>query len=609
MTRIPQTKIDEIISAADIGTYISRYVSLKKAGKNLKGLCPFHKEKTPSFMVSPEKQIYHCFGCGKGGNVVGFLMDIDKISFIEAVRKIAFDLGIKLPESSRVEDEQKQSRYAKLYAVNKEAAEFFYRELHKKENLKALNYIRERKFKLNTIKRFHIGFAPRKWDALVKLAQASPEGTEIYEELGLIQKKEQGDGYFDKFRNRILLPFYNNSGRIVGFGGRRLDENDNPKYLNSPESIIYKKGEILYGLYQAHDTIREKNSAILVEGYFDLLRLVDQGIDNVVASSGTAISQEQGRLLKRYTNSVLIAYDSDDAGITAALRNSQILEGLDLNVSIIHIPAPDDPDSYILKNGVKAFYNLIKNRLSPIEFRLRQFLAGNQNISIEDKNQFVDEVFLDLIHNPNDVKVGLYLHQIAERLQIQESFLIARFQQLKKQKRYPITDADRKTEDHQTQGKKYEFRQGQWQAEEGIIALLLLNEKDISNYILHRLSSSDFVNDTCRAIYEYIATEIEEIGHIDTKILGQKFNSEGEQQLITKVLLDDINNPLKFAVDCTYKMRKWSLDSRFNEIKRMINDEASSPDSVLHFVKELTEIRAKLNEIEQERAKYVKNNL
>jgi DNA primase len=607
MVRIPQAKIDEIINAADISNFISRYVALKKSGKNLKGLCPFHTEKTPSFMVSPEKQIYHCFGCGKGGNVVSFLMEFEKLSFIDAIRKIAFELGIRLPEPSVETGSDTKSKYDLLYDANRSAREFFKAQLDEPAGTGAKKYLRERKLKKSTLAKFDVGYAPKKWDAFLNSSKFSDEMLTILSDLGLIQKKEKGTGYFDKFRNRLMFPFHNASGRIVGFGGRRLDENDQPKYLNSPESIIYKKGEILYGLFQAIQKIREKNSVIIVEGYFDLLRLVDNGIENVVASSGTAVSDEQARLIKRYTNHVIIAYDSDDAGVKAALRNSSILESRDLNVSLISIPPPHDPDSYILSEGTGAFYTLIKNKISPVEFRFKHYFNTDAEISVEDKNAFIDGLFEDLLTIPNEVKIGLYLHQIAGKMQMQESFLISRFNQLKKQKRYGGQNVTREASEQEKQPSV--TKHGQWQAEEGIIALLLINDATISRQILEHLSASDFVNEEYRVIFEKITLELEELGEVDIKVLQKELDPEQDSSIVSRLLLFEINNPAKLAADCIYKMRKWSLDSRFNEIKRHINDEASSPDAVLHYIKELTEIRNKLTDIAHERDKYLKTNL
>ena len=603
MARIPPEKIDEIKQSAEIVTHISRYVALKKSGKNFLGLCPFHKEKTPSFSVSPEKQIFYCFGCGKGGDVFGFTMAVENISYIEAVRKTAFNLGIKLPEYSSQISEQQKSEFEVLYKTNQEAKNYFVTKYLDKNSPAARQYFSNRKIKTVTSKKFEIGFAPKKWDELQKYSALKNVDQIILEELGLIQKKSNSDEYFDKFRNRIMFPFHNTSGRIVGFGGRRLDENDQPKYLNSPESRVYKKGEILYGLYQAIDSIREKKSAILVEGYFDLLRLVDSGIPNVVASSGTALTEGQARLLKRYTDNVIISYDSDDAGIKAAMRNSDILEKSGLNVYIIEIPLPYDPDSLILENGKNAFFNLLKNKFSPMEFKLTRFLANKPDLSIESKNTFIDQSLESLVSLPNEVKVGLYIHQISQRLEIAENFLISRFNSIKKRNQFRKEIQSDEKNEQTTQSR---FRTGQWRAEEGLLTLLLSNNAEVINYILSEISASNFKNDDLKKIFEKILITWEEMGEINLKVIQQEFDNAEEQNLLAKLSMAEINNPDKFAADCVYQMRKWHLDSRFSELKRLMNQESTAQKSVLHYMKELAEIRKKLSDIETERARFLK---
>ena len=463
MASIPQSKIDEIQAAADIVQVISRYVALKKAGKNLKGLCPFHQEKTPSFIVSPEKQIYHCFGCGKGGNVFNFLMETEKITFIEVVRNLASDYGIKLPRHEE-RSVGAENVFDRLYLANGAAATFYQKQLFHEVNQKPLTYLRKRKLSDATVKKFGIGYAPKSWDSLQKYMQKQPIQTKTLVELGLIQKRDSREGYFDKFRNRIMFPFQSTSGRFVGFGGRRLVESDQPKYLNSPESDIYRKGELLYGLNYAITKIREMNMVILVEGYFDLLRLVDSGIENVVASSGTAITEQQGRLLKRYTSRVLIAYDSDEAGVSAAIRNSEILEQLALDVYILRIPVPHDPDSFVLENGKEAFLEVIRQRVTPFDMKLQSITGQMQELSDEDKNRAVDEMMQSLVKLPNEIKIGLYIHRLSEKMEIAENFLIARFNRLKQRQRIDSTALEKLPPVEK-------FRVGEWQAEENIIAL------------------------------------------------------------------------------------------------------------------------------------------
>jgi DNA primase len=600
MSRIPQQKIDEIISAADIVSYVSRYVALKRTGKNLKGLCPFHKEKTPSFTVSPEKQFYHCFGCGKGGNLFGFLMDMEKLSYIEVIKKVAADLGITLP---RFESERgaAKSQFEKLLRLNHQVKDFYKSELNKAERTVASEYLKKRKLKSSIIKHFELGYAPNIWDSLKR--KSFPEKELL--DLGLIQLKDNEKGTYDKFRNRLMFPFHDTSGRIVGFGGRALHSDQQPKYLNSPESPVYKKGTILYGLFQAADSIRKEETVILVEGYFDLLRLVDSGISNVVASSGTAVSTNQAFLLKRYAKRVIIAYDSDEAGIRAAMRNAMIMEGADLEVYMITIPVPDDPDSYILKNSIQDFKNLLEKKVLPVEFRLVQFKNKPDSSSMDQKKSFMDELLEDLTEIPNEVKIGLYIHRIAEVLEISESLLISRFNQMKRDRGRRDNFAESRTEEMKSSERP--IRRGQWRAEETVLALLLDNNPNINKQILNQISTSDFANDELRNLFDHIAHIWEESGEIDVKELESIHDNY--QNLLPKLKIIELYNPPKLAADCIYQIRKWELDTRFNEIKRLISEESSSDKSVLHYMKELSEIRKKLTEIEKERTKFVNTKL
>lgn len=577
MSRIPETKIEEIQSASDVVSVVSRYVALKKAGKNFKGLCPFHKEKTPSFIVSPEKQIYHCFGCGKGGNVFNFLMSVENISYIESIRRVASDLGITLPDYRPADQKAADTEYDHFYHANQIAREYF---SHSVSN-PARQYLQSRKLKQETLERYAVGYAANKWDGLINFPKYKSINPDVYLELGLVQKKEETERYFDRFRNRIMFPFYNLSGQIVGFGGRRINENDQPKYLNSPESNIYKKGEILYGLYQAIPAIREKKAVIIVEGYFDLLRLVDEGIQNVVASSGTALTEGQARLIKRYTDKAIISYDSDDAGIKAAVRNSQILESQDLTVTMVVMPKPFDPDTFILEKGKSAYTDLLNLRIMPIDFQLTTLQAKSRNLALEEKQILIDEMLEDYVNIPNDLKVGLYIHKIADKMEIAESFLISRFNDLKKRSRYRPTEQVEKKEP-----KIGTINKGQWRAEEDLISILLLDDKEVARYIFDHISTEEFANDHLREIFEILAHQWEEMGHFSLKELEKATTTESGMSLISKLSLQVIEQPLKYAAGCLYRMRKWHLDVKYNEILKLMKEESASSKSKSHYTKE-----------------------
>ncbi len=595
MAKLSDEKIDEIRSSVNIVHYISQFINLKKTGKNYKGLCPFHTEKTPSFVVSPEKQIYHCFGCGKGGNIYTFIMDYEKLSFMEAVKKAADFAGILLPKP---ESNPEQAGYFdRLYAMNETACQFFEQSLQQEKNQNWLRYLLDRQLSPTTIQKFRLGYAPDSDNGLQQALQEKNFSLEEVSNLGLLQKRDQGTGYFSKFRHRVIFPFHTVGGKIVGFGGRKLRETQQPKYLNSPESPIYKKGEILYGLHQAITSIREKGFVVLVEGYFDLLRLVENQFKNVVASSGTALTDIQARLIRRYTKDVYICYDGDAAGISAAIRNAQILEKQDLNVFIAALPAGEDPDTFVLKHGIQDFEAILSRKQSPMEFRIHAFLETTPGAAIEVNNQFIQNILGDLAELKNQVKIGLYLHQLSEQFQINETLLV---EQLNHLKRYKQRYQDTAKEQHPSNPGF--VRTGMHKAEAGITSLLLSGNQAIIDYIREEVSHELFENPPYIRIYEFTMQDLEETGQIDAQRLLEHFQDDEEiTQLISEIMLLEYGDAKKFATDCIFQLKKWHLEKQSREISELIRKEKNSPESVLHYNQELIRIRKKIHALEKSR--------
>ena len=349
--RIPESKIDEIRDTASIVDVISEHVQLRKRGKNYVGLCPFHSEKTPSFTVSEEKQIFHCFGCHIGGNVFKFLTEYHKISFVEAVQELAEQLGITI-EVDRVDYSEQQSEQEILYDINTEAAKYFSNNLlNDDEGEFARKYLQDRNIKTQTIRSFGLGYSLRGRENFINYAQQKKLDLNRAANLGLVGKSSDGR-YYDKLAGRLIFPIFSPNGRVVAFAGRLLDPKEKGgKYINSPESSIYIKGRILYGLSFAKDDIRRLDKAIIVEGYMDLISLYQSGIKNVVAASGTALTDDQVQLLSRYTKNVILLFDADTAGIKASMRSIEILLKRDLDVKIVSLPKDEDPDSFVNKYG------------------------------------------------------------------------------------------------------------------------------------------------------------------------------------------------------------------------------------------------------------------
>jgi DNA primase len=358
--RIPENTIEEIRNSANIVDIISSYVQLRKRGKNFIGLCPFHQEKTPSFTVSEEKQIFHCFGCHAGGNVYKFLMEYKSISFVEAVQEIAESVGITL---NFQEDNfsSAESELEEYYELNVLAAKYFSDQLLKSETGEiARDYLQKRNIKPQTQKIFGLGFAPNGWDNFLTYAQEKQVDLNSAKLLGLIDSKENGK-YYDKYRGRIIFPIFSPNGRVIAFGGRVFQGEENiAKYLNSPESSIYLKRKSLYGLFHSKDEIRKQNKAIMVEGYMDLIALHQHGIKNAVASSGTSLTEDQVRLLSRYTKNIVVIFDADEAGTKAAMRSIEILLKQDFDVNMLSLPKGEDPDSFINQFGKDHFDEVLK---------------------------------------------------------------------------------------------------------------------------------------------------------------------------------------------------------------------------------------------------------
>jgi DNA primase len=421
--RIPETTIEEIRSSANIVDLISGYVQLRKRGKNYIGLCPFHQEKTPSFTVSDEKQIFHCFGCHAGGNIFKFLMEYKSISFVEAVQEVAESVGITI----NVEEEKyssDNSELEELYEINVIAAKYFSNNLLNKEVINiAGRYLEERNIKLQSQKIFGLGYAPSGWDNFVKYATEQKLDLEKVKMLGLIDSKDNGQ-YYDKFRNRIIFPIFSSNGRVIAFGGRVFQGEDNvAKYLNSPESTIYLKRKSLYGLFHSKEEIRKQNKAILVEGYMDVIALYQHGIKNVIASSGTSLTDDQVRLLSRYTKNIVVIFDADTAGKKAALRSIEILLKQDFEVTVLSLPEGEDPDSYVNKFGKDQFIEIIHTAKNFLEYQTEQYKESGMFENPSTEADAIRELVKSASFVNDELKRSLLLKSISRKFNLREKLL------------------------------------------------------------------------------------------------------------------------------------------------------------------------------------------
>jgi DNA primase len=395
---------EEIKSRCNIVDVVGRVVPLKKTGANHKGICPFHNEKTPSFVVSEDKQIYTCFGCGAAGDVIQFVEQYYSLDFRGAMEKLADEYGIPIRDHF-----QKDARQEQYLEINREAATFFYKNLWREDNA-AYRYMIGRGISPETMKKFGIGYAEPQWDSLLKHFEKLGIEPQLLVDLGLVSQSK--GKYFDKYRNRVIFPILNTRGKIIGFGGRAIGE-DNPKYLNSSESSVFMKKNNLYGLSLTRSEITKEGSAILVEGYMDVIALYQGGVRNCCASLGTALTENQARLLKRYTNTVYLSYDGDQAGQNAALRGMDILYREGLQVKVLQMEGAKDPDEFIKKRGRDAFLRLMKDALPFMEYKLQVLKSAHDLISTEGRIRFLKEAAV-LLRQLSPVEIDAYISKLGE---------------------------------------------------------------------------------------------------------------------------------------------------------------------------------------------------
>lgn len=436
---ISPNSIDQLLQVAVVEDVVGEYVNLKRAGSRYKGLCPFHDEKTPSFTVTPSLGIYKCFGCQKGGNAIQFLMEMESLSFTEAAKQLAKRYNIELVESGSGDAEalkEAQKHKENLHVVLDFARDFFKHQLFETEAGKniALEYFRERGFTKETIEKWELGYSPEAWEALVSTAKKEQYNLENLAAAGLIKANEKG-GYFDLYRNRVIFPIHGVSGRVIAFAGRKMSSTDPaPKYVNSPETELYKKSDVLYGIYQAKNSIKKWDKVYLTEGYTDVITLHQSGIENAVASSGTALTPGQIKLIRRFTPNVTVLYDGDQAGIKASLRGINLILGEDLNVRVVALPDGEDPDSYCAKLGPVAFKKYLEDHEeSFIVFKAKLLVNGAGNDPIK-RSEAVRDILSSLAEIKDPLKRNAFIKSLADICQMEEALLAQELSKILKTK-------------------------------------------------------------------------------------------------------------------------------------------------------------------------------
>ena len=421
---IPDEKIEEVRAAADLVEVAGDYLKLKRSGKRYMGKCPFHNDSTPSFSVEPDKNLFYCFGCQKGGDVFKFVQEIEGVGFLESVRILAERYGIPLPDE-QVDTEAANERESILHAL-RFAARFFYHNLTQtRRGTPALRYLKERGFRPKTIKKFGLGYAPDAWDALLNVAQDHEIEPDLLEKAGLVIERNDGSGYYDRYRGRVIFPIFSHIGKVLGFAGRILDpERDQPKYINSPETKVYHKKEVLYGLHQAKRWIRTAEEVIMVEGYTDVLSLWQNGVQNAVASSGTALTEEQVQTLDRYAKRVILLYDADEAGGRAAVRGMDRVLREGMGAYAVELPDGDDPDSFVRAEGADAFETYLQEeRLDLPAFKVRRARRQGDMDTPEDRVEVQRGIVASIAQMPDQNLQREYVRRTSDVVDVPDSDL------------------------------------------------------------------------------------------------------------------------------------------------------------------------------------------
>jgi DNA primase len=524
---IKQSKIDEILYKADIFSVINSYITLSKSGNQYKAICPFHNEKTPSLIVTPHKGLFHCFGCGAGGNVINFVMKIENLSFVEAVNLLADRYNIQLEDYNDKALMEKHNFNKRLYSINRDAANIFYKQLYYSSPAK--NYILNRGLNIEIIKEFGIGYSKDAWESLLNnLLKKGYTKTEFLKS-GLGNHSAKSDKIYDKFRNRIMFPIQDISGRVIGFGGRVINDSDNPKYLNTAETDIFTKGRHLYNLNRAKAFCQDY--LILVEGYMDVVALASAGVKNAIASLGTALTTNQALLIKQYNKTVYLSYDSDEAGISATIKNAQLLDDMGLDVKIITLNKAKDPDEFIRKFGIEEFLSLINKSVDVYIYKLNQLqnTYGAHFDTNENRAKYATNALHIISKIPDVIRLEAYIDYISQVSKIPTGTIK---QQLEKNKQGG--DGTIKFKPQQ----KNEVKQGIIIAQEKIISILSNNNDIYQNY-KYKLKNLEFKEGILKDTLEFIIIACENKKIFNPSEYISLLKNENDVQYISKILLDN----------------------------------------------------------------------
>lgn len=596
MVRYSDELIEEIRSSNDIVDVISSYVTLKRSGRNFFGLCPFHKEKSPSFSVSPDKQIFHCFGCGAGGNVIHFISKIENLNFRDSLEVLANRANISLPALDNFEDDKTAKLKAKVYEINQITAQFYHENLYKPTSKQAQEYIKKRKLDNRTLKAFLIGYSGN-FDELYQLLKQKGYTEEEMLASSLVKKTQDGK-MMDSFRKRLMFPIQDVRERVIAFGGRVLDDSK-PKYINSPENIVYSKGRNLFGLNVAKKYDTKK--IIIVEGYMDAISLYQRGITNVVASLGTALTEAQGRLLRRHSEQIILGYDADGAGQAAILRGMEILQNMGCDMRVLQIEGAKDPDEYVVKYGPERFQKCVEEAISLIEFKVKVLKKELNLENTNDKIKFLNEIAKILAKASNQMEREIYIDKISKEYAISKEAINSEIQKLlyagsqgSKGLEKPKRILEVKQQENQETINPAILRR------ENMLIYLLINygQKTYEEF-KEIIQPQDLKEEKNRQLLKKLYEELEK-GDINTNQVLSWFEDQEIINHITEIMTYEyeITDVKKAIEDIITTYQKEQLISRRNEIiKQLENTQVFNKEEVKGLEAELNDIILRLAKI------------
>lgn len=596
--------VEEVKNRCDIANVISEYMPIKQSGSNYKGLCPFHGEKTPSFHISSSKQIYKCFGCGEGGDVINFVMKMENLDFIDAVKLLANKCGIEINTNMNEEDKLRMEKSKKYQDIHLEAARFYFANLLKGKN-PGYDYLRKRGLDDKTIKKFGLGYSQKSWNELMNYLLSKGYDKQDLVQCGLVNHKAEGNKYYDRFRNRVMFPIFDYRGNVIGFGGRVLDDSL-PKYLNSPDSLIFNKRYNLYGLNFSRKNIVDR-TIILVEGYMDLISLFQYGVRNVVATLGTALTEQQGNLIKRYADTAIISYDSDEAGVKATLRAIEILSKIGINVKVINLKDCKDPDEFVRKYGLEEYKKAIGDSTHYIKFRIDHLRKSFNLEKDEERVKFAKEASKIIKELKSPVEVDYYTNYIAKQINIST-------ESIKKEVYGKDYNKVYNKQNNKYTNKKVEkviekpkaIKKGKELVEETLIKLLLENKK-IREITLLKVEESDFLLNESKEILNYIIKN-RDLDKITIDKIKSLNISEEYLKDLEIISLDSIDmNDIKSIDEIVKNLKKNNLQEQMNillqeqkniELQKQNKDDLKEVDvKVMEIALKIVEIRKMLQSL------------